>query len=189
VALAFVPLASAQQHENDPAKDDQNEMESFRALMEQEARELSVKNPENSEIISLVERIMMVRLAKTLGLSIEETQMLGHRVGNCRQRVYNLKWLRAEKRDQLRRAIESGDEKEIERQLSSLLKLEVTIAEMVQQMIEESKSELTVEQSAKFYLFIDEFEYDISATIAKAREISRQRDAEAAKNEPKDDHK
>ena len=82
-AVAAVSPAIAQHdHDSEDAKD----MEHFRVLLEQEAEELSVKNPQDSDIIALVERVMMVRLAQTLNLTVEETQNLGTRVGDCRSR-------------------------------------------------------------------------------------------------------
>lgn len=163
----FVP-AVAQDVENDDA-------DSFRRIIEREADELSVRNPQDSDIINLVERIMMVRLAQTLELSVEETQNLGTRVGECRSRVYNLKWLRAELRHSLREALKSGDEAVIERQLDKLLTLEITIAELIEQMIEDSKQELSVEQAAKFYLFIEDFERDLSRMVDKAQLLTEQK--------------
>lgn len=176
VLVAAAP-ALAQDHANQKA-----DMENFRLLVEEEAQELSVKYPQDSDIINLVERVMMVRLAQTLGLTVEETQNLGTRVGQCRTQVYNLKWLRADLRQSLREAIEAGDEEAVEERLDKLLKLEVTISQLIEKMIRDSQSDLTVEQAAKFYLFIEDFEDELSRMIDKAQQLTREK-ADGARTE------
>jgi hypothetical protein len=170
VAAGTLTPALAQDHGH--TGDDE---ENFRLLVEQEAEELSVKSPQDSDIINLVERIMMVRLAQTLGLSVEETQNLGTTVGQCRSRVYNLKWLRADLRQSLRESIEAGDDVAIEQKLDKLLKLEITISQLIDKMIQDSQNDLSVEQAAKFYLFIEDFEEDLSRTIDKAQQLTREK--------------
>lgn len=174
LALVAVACSTVSTFAQDPVNDDAD-FENFRLLVEQEARELSVKYPQDSDIINLVERIMMVRLAETLGLTIEETQNLGSRVGECRSQVYDLKWLRADLRRSLRDSIAAGDDVAIEEKLDKLLKLEITISQLIEKMIQDSKSDLTVEQAAKFYLFIEDFENDLSRTIDKAQQLTEQR--------------
>lgn len=159
------------------ASENDAELDSFRLLVQQEARELSVKNPQDSDIITLVERIMMVRLSDTLGLTVEETQNLGSRVGECRSQVYNLKWLRADLRRSLRESIDAQDDVAIGQKLDKLLKLEITISQLTEKMIQDSKSDLTVEQAAEFYLFIEDFEDDLSRTIDKARALAKEKSA------------
>lgn len=169
--------------------DQERDMATFRSLIEQEAQDLSVNNPKDSDIISLVERIMMVRLAQTLDLTVEETQDLGTRVGQCRSRVYNLKWLRADLRQSLREAVEAGEDVEVEEKLEKLLKLDITIAQLIEEMIEDSREDLTVEQAARFYLFIEDFERDLSRMIEKARELTREKagDGDAETGAPEAD--
>lgn len=157
--------------EPDTHNGDLDKLEEFRSLMEQEARDLSIRNPKDSDIIELVERIMTVRLARRLGLTIEETKDLGNAVGDFRDKVYDLKWLRAEKRQSLRHAVEVGDTEAAERELNKLLRLDRAIAHLIQKMIEDSQEHLTVEQAADFYLFIEDFESDISETIEQAQRI------------------
>lgn len=168
-ALAAMVPATAQDHDRST---DEKDIDNFRLLIEQEAKDLSVKYPQDSDIIALVERIMMVRLSQTLGLTVEETQDLGSRVEKCRSQVYNLKWLRADLRSSLRQSIDAGDEEATRQTLDKLLKLEVTIAQLIDQMIRDSEEELTLDQSAKFYLFIEDFEEELSQMVQKARELT-----------------
>lgn len=168
VVAAFPAFSQDHSHDN-------KDMENFRLLVEEEAEQLSVKNPQDSDIINLVERIMMVRLAETLDLTVEETQNLGTLVGQCRSQVYNLKWLRADLRQSLREAIEQGDRAIVEEKLDKLLKLDITISQLIEKMIEDSQSDLSVEQAAKFYLFIEDFERDLSRMIDKAQQLTREK--------------
>lgn len=156
------------------------ETEAFRVLIEQEAEELAVKNPKDSDIINLVKSVMMVRLAHSLDLSVEETQNLGHRVGQSIDQIFHLKWLRAEKRYTLREAIESNDMEKVKEELDKLLKLEVSITRVLEKMVEDSRHELSLEQSAEFYLFVEDFESEISGIMTKALDISEEKKARAA---------
>lgn len=182
LAVAGVAAPALAQEESSAEKG----IENFRVLIEEEAKELSVQNPQDSDIINLVERIMMVRLAQTLDLTIEETQNLGSRVAHCRSRVYNLKWLRADLRQSLRESIEAGDEISVEQQLEKLLKLDITIAQLIEEMIEDARTDLTVDQAAKFYLFIEDFERELSRMIDKAQQLTREKveNTERSRDDP-----
>ena len=73
----------------------------------------------------------------------------------------------------MRESIAGEDDIAVEQKLEKLLKLDITIAQLIEQMIDEAKNDLTTEQAAKFYLFIEDFEHELSRMIDKARELAQ----------------
>lgn len=168
VCVAFmVPIAAAQ--------DLPDAYQIFRQLLENETREVTPEDTKDQDIRELIEALMMVRLSKALALNDEETVLFIRKHSVYRSQFLQQKRKRAEIRRELREALHAkADDATVKAKLDELMRLEVAIAQSTCTMIEESRKDLTLSETAKFYLFIGDFDHELRQLVMRARERSSQ---------------
>lgn len=155
----------------DPSNSD--ELQTFRELMEDEAGDAAV-SADDQDLRQLLERILILRLRKSLELSDEQLHALSRRVGTFKERLTAMKFQRGGAREQLRDCLDEGlGDEQINVRLDALLRQEKSIAELLHEMIREAAKDLTVSQTAKLYLFVGDFETFMTKLIERARYMNR----------------
>lgn len=122
---------------------------------------------EYKEIYNLLERLLVIRLKQTLDADIPQMVALHECAGEAKEQLTMLKWLRAGARDHLRWQLEQETSpEEIAAELDLLLDYEEQIASVLADMVHSSRVALNAADSARLYLFVDDFEQFVSETIA-----------------------
>lgn len=186
LAVAFVmlltPLAAV-------AQDESMLPPNFREMLKEENRNLRLPNDTDQDLRELLHTILMVRLSQALELSDEQTLALSKRAGSYKDELAEMKWQIAGAKHDLRVAVTRGESDEVvEKKLEDCLMQEEAIADLLRAMITESRKDLTVEQAAKFYLFVGDFENEMRDLIDRASQraaLKRTMEAQpAVRNEP-----
>lgn len=154
-ALLLIPCAVAQppEHRRDRILD--------AAASERDAREM-------------VEVVMMVRLSKELGLSEEETVLLVRRMSEFRDDVQKAQRRRRELMDAIRKAIAEGAEDEaILAHLDELKSIDRRLNNIKLEAHDKLAEGLTVQQQARLYLFLQDFDENMRRMVQRVRERSR----------------
>ncbi len=147
----------------------------FRQLLEHETREVTPEDTEDQDIRELIEALMMVRLSRALDLSDEETVLFIRKNSAHRSQFLQHKRRRAEVRRELRESLSAkADDATVKAKLDEIMRLEAAIAQTTCTMIEESQKDLTLDQAAKLYLFIGDFDNELRQLVMRARERSSQ---------------
>lgn len=181
--LVLIPFASF-------AQDESFLPPNFRQMLEDENRNLPLPD-EDQDLRELLQTILMIRLSQTLELSDEQILALSKRTGTYKDQLAEMKWQIAGARQELRAAVKRGEaEKIIEAKLEDCLMQEEAIADLLRTVITESRKQLTVEQAAKFYLFVGDFEHEMGSLVERARQnaalkrTQEQNRPPAVRNEP-----
>lgn len=165
--LAGIPAGYAQK----PPRAD----EAFREIIESQSELLKISEQEKEEldIFALVDRYMLLKLRDTLDLTDQQALDLVDRIDVYKDRLSEQKWYKGYAREQLRKAIESGEpDTYIREKLESLLQQEQDIVKSVRNLITAAREDITVSQAARLYLFLDEFEAEIKRLIHRAVVLS-----------------
>ncbi len=172
-ALIFAFAFPAAAQNTDEGQERTKEEKVFRKLIEDEVSAQSREQAENRDTIELVETLMMVRMSRALGLTDDETVVMIRRIGTYKDQVYALKWKRGRTLDELRQGVSGNASEEfIASRLDMLLDQDESIVSLTRTMIEEAQKDLTIEQTAKLYLFIGDFEQEMHQLILRAKELS-----------------
>lgn len=130
----------------------------------------SLSNDER-DIFNLIEQLAEAQLRRTLGCSEAQMDRLHAEIGDLKDQLTMLKWQRAGAREHLRWALDTSQpEQAIAEQLNLLLDYEQQIAQTLTTMVQESQVVLSVPDSAKLYLFVDDFERDLGKRIREVIE-------------------
>jgi hypothetical protein len=122
------------------------------------------------EIYTLVNDIMQVRLQRTLELDGRGFDALMTCLGESRKELVRLKWQRGYVRESLRAALKNGaDDTVITKRLDALLDMEDGIVASMREMIDSAGDCLNTAQTARLYLFVDDFETYLSTLVEQAR--------------------
>ena len=155
----------------------------FRRVLEEESRNLTLPETEDSDLHAMVEAILMLRLSQALELSDEQILALTKRVGTYKDQLHEMKWQIGASRADLRDAVRQGKpEPIVEKHLEDCLMQEEAIADLLRKMVTECRRDLSTEHAAKLYLFVGDFEDEMrrlvqravkSATMKQTRERER----------------
>ncbi len=121
------------------------------------------------EIYQLIEDLVAVRSKRTLGCDDATMKVLSEKTGGASKQLTMLKWQRSGLREHLRWCLEFGKtETGIKQSLDLLLTYEEQIADVLAQMVRDSRPTLSVSKSAQLYLFVDDFERFLATRVAEA---------------------
>jgi hypothetical protein len=147
----------------------ENDSSAFRAMLAEETRGLDINNPEEKNIIELVDAWLMVRLSSELELTTKETVQLFKRVGTHKDYLQQMKWQMNDARLALRLAARDGIEDDlIERQLEDMLLQEEAVSELVESFVTEAQKDISTHRAAQMFLFIDDFEQEVVDLIQRS---------------------
>jgi len=173
VAFGFAASAAAQQsrHHSFQTLPTPVEAEEFQATLSTDER----------EIYELLEDLLAIRLKRALGGDRSKMTALQACAGEHTDQLTMLKWLRASARDHLRWSLgQDVGEAEIANLLDTLLHYEQQIASVLANMVESSRTALSPADSARLYLFVDDFEEFVGDQIAAIVSESAKSKADAA---------
>ena len=137
-------------------------------------------SPGEREIYELIEKLLYVRLKKTLECDDATMVALASSCGQTKNQLTMLKWERAALREHLRWCLGVGlPDAGLQLKLNTLLDYELQIAQTLGEMVRGSASVLGVDGAAKLYLFVDDFEHFLAKRIAEAIE-SKKHSSDAA---------
>jgi hypothetical protein len=146
-------------------------LEKFEHLVRAENRDVPLADFAGEDVIKLVDALLMVRLEQTLGLSGEQSMKLFAHVGEHKDKLHELKWQIGGSREALREAIASGaPDEEILEQLDDLLIQERAVANLLNDLVTGAGRDISVEQSARLYLFLGDFEQYIVGLLERAQD-------------------
>lgn len=144
--------------------------EAFRELLENKSPALSV---DELDIRELIRSVLVVQLSQALDLSHEKTVVLAERLREQRREFLGKKHERRGSKEDLGDMIEEGAEtEEIREALHSLLAFDREIAESTCTLVEAAQKDLSVAQTARYYLFLGDFENDMRRLIRLAQRMS-----------------
>lgn len=165
LGILFAPFVMAQ---DVPTKE-----EAFREVMENKAQALSVEELDDLDIRELIRSVLVVQLSQALDLDHDKTVWLAERLRAHRTQFLGSKMERSGGREDLRGMIDDGaDGDEIREALYDLLAFEREIAESTCTLVEASQNDLSVDQAARYYLFLGDFENDMRRLVRMAQRMS-----------------
>lgn len=141
----------------------------FRTILEEENRNLPLREMRDRDLHELLETILMVRLAQSVELTDEQIIEFSKRVGTFKDQLHEMKWQIAASRESLRDSVECKDpEAIVSRKLEDCLLQELAITDLLRKLVHESRKDLTEVQTAKFYLFLGDFEQEMRKLVERA---------------------
>ena len=131
------------------------------------------RDPEDEDMVTLFDGVLMTQLARALDLKPEETLLLFERVGTFKDQLHELKWQIAASRELLRMVLEQNvPDATIERHLQDQLLQERAAAELTRMLVTEAQKDVSLAQSARLYLFIGDFEEYVIRLLDRAQRMS-----------------
>jgi len=165
VGLLFASFAMAQ--ETPTTK------EAFREVLENKAQALSVDDMDDLDIRELIRSVLVVQLSHALDLDHEKTVLLAERLRAHRTEFMDSKMERSGGKENLRGMIDDGAAGEkIREALYDLLAFDQEIAESTRTLVVAAREDLSVQQAARYYLFLGDFENDMHRLIRMAKRMS-----------------
>lgn len=130
-----------------------------RRLVELEAAGPTGQSARESDMAALFDGLLMTQLSRALQLTPEETVILFRRVGSYTDQLHEMKWQVGGARAALRSALDRGTpDAEIQEALGDLLLQEEAVADLIGLMVTEAQKDVSLEKSARLYLFVGDFE-------------------------------
>lgn len=147
----------------------EDDSSALRAMIEEKTRGLDINDPDEKNIIELVDAWLMVRLSSELKLTTQETVQLFKRVGTHKDHLQEMKWRMGQARLALRIAARDGLEANIiEQQLEDMLLREEAVVELVKSFVTEAQKDISTHRAAQLFLFIGDFEQEVVDLIERA---------------------
>lgn len=144
----------------------------IRALVE---RERAGTTTQDTDMVALFDGLLMARLSGALKLDAEETIKLFHRVGSYKDQLHEIKWNIGSARQELYDALgENAPDPAIETKLEDLLLQERAAADLLRRMVTEAQKDVSLQKSARLYLFVEDFEEYVSRLLEKAQGLNEQ---------------
>lgn len=129
----------------------------------------------DKEMTELIESVMVARLAKELELNEEQTVLMVRRFSDYREQLNDLKRQRQEKLRKLRTVLrENKPDEVVDGALQDLIAHDLKTLEFRKKAYQNAAGSLSVQQRAKLYVFVSDFEGDMRRLIQKARERRHQ---------------
>ena len=151
------------------SQDEERMPPGFRTMLEEENRNLPLREMRDRDLHELLQTILMVRLAQSVELTDEKVVEFSKRVGSFKDQLHEMKWQIAASRETLRDAVECKDPDAVIRQkLDDCLLQELAITDLLRKLVHESRKDLTDVQAAKFYLFLGDFEQEMRRLVERA---------------------
>ena len=130
---------------------------------------LDINDPDEKNIIELVDAWLMVRLSSELKLTTEETVQLFKRVGTYKDQLQEMKWQMGAARLELRIAARDGFDTDIlEEQLENMLLREEAVADLIKSFVTEAQKDLSTHRTAQLFLFLGDFEQEVVDLIERS---------------------
>ncbi|HIA47104.1 MAG TPA: hypothetical protein EYN96_03840 [Candidatus Hydrogenedentes bacterium] len=141
----------------------------LRMMIEERTSGLDINDPDEKNIIELVDAWLMVRLSSELKLTTEETVQLFKRVGTHKDQLQEMKWQMGAARLELRIAARDGfDTDIIEEQLENMLLREEAVADLIKSFVTEAQKDLSTHRTAQLFLFLGDFEQEVVDLIERS---------------------
>jgi len=148
------------------SKDDSS---TLHAMIKEETRGLDINDPDEKNIIELVDAWLMVRLSSELDLTTVETVRLFKRVGTHKDQLQKMKWQMGEARLALRIAARDNfDPDVIEEQLEDMLLQEEAVVDLVKSFVTEAQKDISIHRAAQLFLFLGDFEQEVVDLIERS---------------------
>ena len=161
-------------------------MQFLRQYLENETRMGAPSDGQEQDVRELVEALRIVRLSQALGLTDEEAATVVRSLGKWKKDLQRLKYERV----RLERAdLESKAGQEmVAKKFEALMELDLSIAQSTRRLVEAAGKDLSPGQTAKFYLFLGDFDQELRRMINRAKRHA-ERDEKAGRrlhrrNEP-----
>lgn len=125
---------------------------------------------DDRELGQLIEAVMAARLAKQLGLNDEQTVVMVRRFAEYKEELSRLRAKRQELVRQLHEQIKKGEaEPAMQHTLDQILEQDHAMAVFKIDAYRRAGENLSVEQRAKLYVFLNDFEDDMRKLIQRVR--------------------
>jgi hypothetical protein len=125
---------------------------------------------EEKDTRELVETLLMVRLARELGLEKEQTVTMVQRVSETREALQTQRKERQELLNALRNSVQAGEEAAvIQGNLEKVRQHDRAMVETRQRVFDELAQGLTPTQQARLYVFLEDFENQMRQMAQQAR--------------------
>ncbi len=142
----------------------------LRQYLENETRFGAQRDGQEQDVRELVEALRIVRLSEALDLTDEEAVLVVRRLGKWKKDLQTLKYERIKLDRELRALLESkAGDKVVAKKLEALMELELSIAQSTHRLVKEAGKDLSLEQTAKFYLFLGDFDQELRRMINRAK--------------------
>jgi len=147
-----------------------DDFDAFQEALRAQNRDVALSDVAGEDVVKLVDALLVVRLAQALDINKQETAKLFAHIGKVKDQLHELKWQIGHNRALLRDAIAAGvPDADIQKQLDDLLIEEKAVANLVREFVEGAGKDVSVAQSAKLYLFLDDFEIYIVGLLENAQ--------------------
>ncbi len=125
---------------------------------------------DDRELSQLIEAVMAARLAKQLGLNDEQTVVMVRRFAEYKEELSRLRAKRQDLVRQLHEQIKKGEAEQVmQHTLDQILEQDHAMAIFKIDAYRRAGENLSVEQRAKLYVFLNEFEDDMRKLIQRVR--------------------
>ena len=142
----------------------------LRQYLENETRMGAPRDGQEQDVRELVETLRIVRLSQALELTDEEAVMVVRRLGKWKKDLQTLKYERVKLDRALRADLESkAGEEVVAKKFEALMELDLSIAQSTRRLVEAAGKDLSPEQTAKFYLFLGDFDQELRRMINRAK--------------------
>ena len=164
-------------------------MQFLRQYLENETRMGAPSDGQEQDVRELVEALRIVRLSQALGLTDEEAATVVRSLGKWKKDLQRLKYERVRLERELRADLESKAGQEmVAKKFEALMELDLSIAQSTRRLVEAAGKDLSPGQTAKFYLFLGDFDQELRRMINRAKRHA-ERDEKAGRrlhrrNEP-----
>lgn len=161
--------------------------EIFRQILENETREQTRQDGAEQDVRELIDTLRLLRLAKALDLTDEETVLMVRRLDKWKIELQTLKYERVVLDQKLRKDLEQGAAPEvISKKIESLMDFDLSIAQSTRRLVGEAANGLSVEKKARFYLFIEDFDQELRRLIMRAKRHADRAENGSAKRRPRE---
>lgn len=145
-------------------------MQFLRQYLENETRMGAPSDGQEQDVRELVEALRIVRLSQALGLTDKEAATVVRSLGKWKKDLQKLKYERARLERELRADLESAaGEEMVAKKFEALMELDRSIAQSTRRLVEAAGKDLSPVQTAKFYLFLGDFDQELRRMITRAK--------------------
>lgn len=145
-------------------------MQFLRQYLENETRMGAPRDGQEQDVRELVEALRIVRLSQALGLTDEEAATVVRSLGKWKKDLQRLKYERARLERELRADLSSkAGEEMVAKKFEALIELDLSIAQSTRRLVQAAGKDLSPVQTAKFYLFLGDFDQELRRMINRAK--------------------